>query len=100
MLAEAALAATSEAQGTALLPTAGASAAWEPAAPAGTQAGLPGTPSSSSVRSFGELSDWHCLAVLYIAIFSQSSRYEGSFVKNLAATALAIVAQLPCKHVL
>ena len=55
MLAEVALAATAEAQGSAQLPTAGASAAWEPAASVGTQAGVPGTPSSNSVRSFGEL---------------------------------------------
>ena len=98
MLAEMTLAANAEAQGTAQTPIAGASAAWEAAASVGTQAGVPGTPSSSSVRSYGELPAQHCLAMFDIADLPLGSGYGASLVKNLAADALKTTAQLPCKH--
>ena len=96
MLAEMASAATAEAQGPAPLPSAGASAAWEPAASVGTQAGVPGTPSSSSVHSFGELPAQHCLAMCSMAVFPSGSNYGASLIRNLAADTQVTT---PCMHV-
>ena len=97
MFAEMALAAPAEAQGPAPLPTAGASAAWEPAASVGTQAGVPGTPSSSSVLSFGELPAQHGLAMCGMAVFPSGSNYGASLIRNLAADTLVTT---PCMHIL